>query len=368
MYYKLSVVKLIGVILISFSLYPQAFTQNTTFQIAKDQEGWILKMAKPSTLDIEVTPFKVYVGMHPSMDEVEVPPVVGNYTQDSLYWIFKPTFLFRPGKTYTAFDKKGLHFKFTIPEEKNNLPTSLTQIFPSADTLPSNILKFYLHFSAKMGANSAYPFLTLMNEQGDTLQDPFVQLDPELWNQERTRLTLWFDPGRIKRALGPNAEKGPVLIPDNYYRLIVSEHWRDANGQKLEKAFEKSFFITEADRTQPDPRKWHIQIPNLDTTDPLIITFNESFDRALLHKFVFILNDQFQQSVAGTIKVDQQERRWSFSPNQPWLKGSYAIRINTFLEDLAGNNFVRLFDTDLANDPRENQEVQEYMELLFAIE
>ena len=39
----------------------------------------------------------------------------------------------------------------------------------------------------------------------------FLDLQPELWNAEGTVLTLWLDPGRIKRDLIPNKELGIPL-------------------------------------------------------------------------------------------------------------------------------------------------------------
>ena len=35
----------------------------------------------------------------------------------------------------------------------------------------------------------------------------FLELENELWNPEHTQLTLWLDPGRIKRDLIPNQRK-----------------------------------------------------------------------------------------------------------------------------------------------------------------
>jgi hypothetical protein len=52
-------------------------------------------------------------------------------------------------------------------------------------------------------------------------------------------------------------------------------------------------------------------------------------------------------TVEGTPRLDQQERRWSFTPEQPWTRGPHALRIATTIEDLAGNNVGKTFDVDL---------------------
>jgi hypothetical protein len=51
--------------------------------------------------------------------------------------------------------------------------------------------------------------------------------------------------------------------------------------------------------------------------------------------------------VLGQITVAHGERRWLFTPDQPWAKGLYLLRVGTVLEDLAGNSVGRPFEVDL---------------------
>ena len=64
---------------------------------------------------------------------------------------------------------------------------------------------------------------------------PFVELEQELWNRDQTRLTLLFDPGRIKRGVKPNVDMGPVLLEGHRYTLVIDRDLKDANGAPLAK-------------------------------------------------------------------------------------------------------------------------------------
>ena len=80
----------------------------------------------------------------------------------------------------------------------------------------------------------------LIKDGRDTLSSVF--LDLELWNNERTMLTLWLDPGRIKRELQPNKLLGPPLIKGSHYQLLIDKDWQDAEGILLKEKLGEEFF------------------------------------------------------------------------------------------------------------------------------
>ena len=45
-------------------------------------------------------------------------------------------------------------------------------------------------------------------------------------------------------------------------------------------------------------------------------------------------------------RAAEGDSTWSFTPSLPWLAGDYSLRVGGALEDLAGNNVVRVFDVD----------------------
>src|SRR5260370_1316673 len=75
---------------------------------------------------------------------------------------------------------------------------------------PENDLKFYIHFSAPMSRGDSYKRIKLPDEKGKALDMPFLELDQDLWDSAAQRLTVFCDPGRIKRGLKPREEFGPV--------------------------------------------------------------------------------------------------------------------------------------------------------------
>ena len=72
--------------------------------------------------------------------------------------------------------------------------------------LPENLLKFYVHFSAPMSRGNIYDYIRLLNADGKQVELPFLEIDEELWDDSLTRLTLFIDPGRIKRGVLPLEE------------------------------------------------------------------------------------------------------------------------------------------------------------------
>src|SRR5262245_33419626 len=152
-------------------------------------------------------------------------------------------------------------------------PTRITAIYPSADTLPDNQLRFYVHFSAPMAAGDAYTHVKLLKANGEAVHRPFLEIGEELWDGNLQRLTLLFDPGRVKRGLTPRELFGPVLETGQSYRLVIDKAWRDANGQPLAEGFEKRFSAGPPIESAVDHKQWQITAPAAATRDPLVIRF-----------------------------------------------------------------------------------------------
>jgi hypothetical protein len=52
----------------------------------------------------------------------------------------------------------------------------------------------------------------------------------KLWDNEQMRLTVLFDPGRIKRGLVSQEELGMATQAGRKYRLVIDQDWPDANS------------------------------------------------------------------------------------------------------------------------------------------
>jgi hypothetical protein len=224
---------------------------------------------------------------------------------------------------------------------------TLRRIYPSAEVLPENLLRFYLHFSAPMSRGEAYRHIRLLDASEKAISDPFLELDEELWSTDGRRFTLLFDPGRIKRGLKPREEVGPILERGKSYTLVVDQGWPSAAGVPLEGAVRRSFRVGPPDETCPDPGTWKICTPAAGTLVPLTLKFPEPLDHALALRLISV-RDPSGQLVSGESSIEEQETLWSVTPReQKWKPGEYRLEIGTELEDVAGNSIARPFEVDL---------------------
>ena len=300
----------------------------------------------------------VYAEQGDSVTVADLPPMLGTYRIQSGVLSFEPQFPLDPGVSYRAeFHPNQLpgapHTKvarvvtvFKLPAMPQRPRTVVQQIFPSSLTLPENLLKFYVHFSAPMSRGHIYEHIHLRNDAGKEIELPFLEIDEELWNPTMTRLTLFIDPGRIKRGVLPLEEIGPALETGKSYSLVIDSGWKDGEGKPLQAGFEKRFRVAEPDRDPPDPAGWRIQAPQPGTREALMVTFPEPMDHALTQRVIQVLTDS-GKDVSGNVTLEDQERQWMFVPTDPWLAGTYRLVVPTTLEDLAGNNIGKPFEVDL---------------------
>jgi hypothetical protein len=283
------------------------------------------------------------------------PPVAGEYSLTGGRLVFTPQFPLVPGLAYEAVLHRGALAKdspakavrevFRIPKPNVEPTTVVTAVYPSADVLPENLLKFYFHFSAPMSRGEAYRRIRLLDAKGQVVELPFLELDEELWDRSGKRFTLFIDPGRIKRGVTPREEVGPSLIAGQKYTLVVDAAWLDAQGNPLATPYRKEFRVAEPDETQPNPKNWKFTYPAAGSRQPLTIEFPESLDHAELHRVLEVIGPD-GQLLPGQIEVDRHETRWRFTPEKNWQAGRHFLEAATILEDLAGNSIGRPFEVD----------------------
>jgi hypothetical protein len=239
--------------------------------------------------------------------------------------------------------------EYRTPPRPKTPPPVVERIFPTADVLPANHLKFYIHFSRPMReGREIFDRIRLLGPEGKEVGDPWRFT--ELWSEDNRRLTLWIHPGRVKRGINLREELGTVLQPDREYTLIVGAELEDAEGQRLCREVAKKFRTTAELRTRPDVAAWEIQPPRSGTMEAVIVRFDRPMDHALLDRTIRV-RDEAGRDIKGTITVGDAERSWAFEPRASWKSALYRIDVDEVLEDLAGNTPARLFDVDLA-DPK----------------
>lgn len=331
-----------------------------TYQIPKDKTS--IKVYYTGKPNLEQ--MAVYVGTKIPMPEENIPPMLGRFSYKADTLSFSPGFPFHTGRNYLLVEGDKLLLKFCIPDPNPSVQTSLSHIFPSTDTVPANLLKMYLYFSAPMREGFAYQHVSMINEAGDTLVRPFLELTPELWDPHSQRLTLWFDPGRLKRDLIPNQDLGTPLEAGETYELLISSSWKDIEGKEIQDNYSHTFYVAEADRQKPSIDTWKLVSPIYKRKEPLKIHFGEAMDQALSTASLSVWKGR--QAISGEIQLLEEESTWSFIPNQPWEAGNYQVEIEARLEDLAGNNLNRLFDRDIQKDATIPPE-QELYRLTFKV-
>jgi hypothetical protein len=286
--------------------------------------------------------FRVYSGSG------DVPPLLGTYAVEGGLLVFHPRFPLVAGVRYRAVFQppqgKLLEATFDGPPRETISTTRVLHVYPSADVLPSNTLKLYIYFSAPMSRGEAWQRIHLLDDQSKPLKFEFVEIQQELWDAQNTRLTVLFDPGRIKRGVLPQMQLGPPIVEGKRYTLVIDRAWKDARGVALQQEFRKSFRGGPADRMPPDPKTWRLSAPKAATSEALVVTFPKPMDYALLQR-LFGVSDS-RGRIAGSVNIARQETELRFTPREPWRAGLYQLVFDTAIEDLSGNHIGQAFDLD----------------------
>jgi hypothetical protein len=278
--------------------------------------------------------------------------------------LFEPLIPFTPGLQYYIFYRKTLLDSFTVPVADSKEPPKLVQVYPTSDTFPMNILKIYLQFSHPMRESVSAKYVKLIRNETDTLNDVFLDLQPELWNENRTVLTLWFDPGRIKRELQPNQRMGNPLQENNRYTIVISKGWTTTQGIATQEDFKRVFTAGKRDSLSPDPELWQLKQPPANTRESLTIALHETLDHFLLAESIQVAT-RSGRVIEGKWLINGKDNLCRFEPATSWSPGDYQLIIDAKLEDMAGNNLNKPFDRDITKSktPSNNPEYYRYFSI-----
>ncbi len=290
----------------------------------------------------------------------EAAPIVGRREVVGPVVRFTPRYPLLGGMQYNArfhssaafpplLAQSPIESAYTPEAPRLGPPAEVVAVYPTADRLPENQLKLYLQFSAPMSRGEAYRRVRLLGDGGRPVERPFLEIGEELWDPAGSRLTLLLDPGRIKRGLVPREEEGPILEEGKSYTLVVDAGWPDAEGRPLRAGARKAFRAGPPDEAQPLPSRWTFDAPRPGTLDPLVVHFPEPLDRAMLRHAIGV--EAAGAAVEGRGEVGDGEMSWRFVPGHAWPEGPIALRVDTQLEDLAGNSIARPFEVDVIRDP-----------------
>lgn len=287
--------------------------------------------------------FAVYAGQGK-----DLPPMLGSYSLEGGALVFHPRFPLTPGLQYRAvYD--GTEALFDGPQAPKVARAHVERVYPSASVLPSNQLKLYVYFSQPMSRGGVWNHIHWLDENGRPVDLAFLEIEQELWDAGNRRLTILFDPGRIKRGVRPHEESGSAVVEGKRYALQIDAALPDASGQPLTRAFRREFRGGPAIRTGIDLKQWKLEVPHAGSRAALAIAFPRPLDYAILSHAITVQGPHGQ--VTGTAQITGEETGWQFTPDTAWEPGDYHLVIDMTLEDLAGNRIGRPFDVDTVHAP-----------------
>lgn len=287
-------------------------------------------------------------------------PIAGQYEEDAGVVKFVPIYEFIEGQDYvvrvrlrgTEGSDPHTLTEFNIQSDALAVSAQVTKTYPSGDSLPENVLRFYIHFSKPMKPHVAFDYIKLVDATGKVDDAAFMKFKQELWSEDRKRLTLLMDPGRIKRNVSTNLRIGPALLKDQRYSLVVEGGWPAANGEQALTRYAKPFIVSDGLRELPDVDQWVITAPALGTYSALEIKFDRPFDHQLLHTDIKVVSES-GSIIPGEIVVSSQETEWRFQPNKSWVSERITVVVDSELEDVAGNNFRDLLDHSIETETKQ---------------
>jgi len=280
-------------------------------------------------------------------------PVAGRYAIAGSVR-FVPLFPLDPGREYeVVFDSTrvpragvprlpAVDAVISLPAVVQVPSTVVSAVYPAGDLVPENLLRMYVHFSGPMGQQGGLDHVVLLDARGREVPDALLPLDTELWNADRTRFTLLFDPGRVKREILPNRRMGRPLHAGDRITLVVKKDWLDARGVRLASEFRREYRVGAADERALDTAAWRVAAPVAGARDPLTVTFPEALDHGLLQRALAVT--RAGAPVPGDLRIEDGATRWLFVPRDDWQAGDYTLMIQPILEDVAGNRIGRRFE------------------------
>ena len=311
----------------------------------------------PGSADVQVRP-------RAGSLTVGTPPMAGRLVRDGGDLCFVPRFAFVEGTTYTVSMGDVVAAVLARPRTERPATTEVLAIHPSATTVPRNLLRVYVRFSAPMREGCASGHVRLVDDTGEPIVGALLSTEHELWDSTRRRLTVLLDPARIKRGLVAHRRLGYPLQPGASFRLVVDRGYLDAQGVPLRAGAERRYEVAGDERRHVEPARWALAVPTAGTVDPFGVTFDRPLDHGLLARCLDVLGPG-RQPVPGTPEVGPDERSWRLLPREPWAADVHELVVDPELEDLAGNSLRRVFDRDLTRPEDAPRDVLEPVSVAF---
>jgi hypothetical protein len=274
------------------------------------------------------------------------PATAGRLVIDGDDACFVPRFPFLAGTTYEVVVDGTPVGSATFADLGAATPTAeVVAIRPTSATVPRNLLRCYVEFSAPMRTAGA-AHVRLVDADGTPLVGALLSTEYELWDPDRRRLTVLLDPARIKRGLVPHEAMGYPLQEHTSVTLVVDAEFPDAAGHPLRAGAARTWTVVGDERRRVVPSSWSVTPGAAGTRNPLTVEFDRSLDHALAGRCLDVVAADGR--VEGVSEVGPEARSWTFTPASPWRAATHRLVVDPVLEDVAGNSVRRVFDRDLS--------------------
>lgn len=226
---------------------------------------------------------------------------------------------------------------------------AVSEVYPSGDRVPENLLRLYVYFTAPMSRHRALDAIHLVDDDGQIVEGVFLANKVDLWSPDSRRLTVLFDPGRVKTGLVAHNTMGRALQSGRDYTLVIDTGLRGADGCSLASIHRKTFRVVDADFDAPDLNRWEVTRPQAYSTEWLWIVLNGPHDHVSLAYRIRVVSED-GEVVPGRIALGAAEAEWRFQPNSKWGNNRHQIVIHPMLEDVAGNRLTGSFERPLSDE------------------
>jgi hypothetical protein len=146
------------------------------------------------------------------------PTMLGKYERAGNELSFTPRFPLGAGQTYRAtrtLNGETATLDYRVPAAAAKTPPKIVKVYPTADVLPANHLKFYIYFDRPMrGGKELFDHIVLVDDKGKEIADPW--LIDEIWDEENNCLILY-----ILRAASNGASNSACCSAPSFTRSAI---------------------------------------------------------------------------------------------------------------------------------------------------
>jgi len=135
-------------------------------------------------------------------------------------------------------------------------------VFPSGPTVPENLLRIELRFSAPLRVPLTMDRVRLLDSDGRQIERAF--LDLPLPSADQTRVTILMAPSRVKSGLAENRVLGRALRRGSKVTLVLDD-------PELAAPIRKTWRVAGFDADVPRPLGWTLDLPRRGTLEALVI-------------------------------------------------------------------------------------------------